>query len=311
MTSIDHMTSPAALSSTESTECSARRSGRGLLPTLRRLILRDPVALAAIVALVVVSVGALAAPTLDLPDPLALDPGQRLVDPGAPGHPLGTDELGRDILSRLAWGARTSLLIPVMPILGAVLIGAALGVIGGYFGRWIDGLIMRAMDVLLAFPSILLAIGIAAALGPGLNNALIAIGVVEVPTFARLVRSTALSTRHLEYVQAARCLGATDGAIIWRHVLPSTFSPVLVYGTLGYGRVIILAASLSFLGLGVQPPVPDWGAMLDAGRKVMLLAPHVATIPGLAIFAVSLAINVLGDVLRDALDPRLSTSSGE
>lgn len=308
MTAADSASDVMSSSAPASEERGGRRTERGLLPTLRRLILHDPIALAAIVMLMLATLGALAAPALGLPDPLALNPGERLTDPGVPGHPLGTDELGRDILSRMAWGARTSLVIPIVPILGAIVFGAALGVIGGYFGRWIDGLIMRAMDVLLAFPSILLAIGIAAALGPGLNNALIAIGIVEVPTFARLVRSVALSTRHLEYVQAARCLGASDSALVWRHVLPSTVSPVLVYGTLGYGRVIILAASLSFLGLGVQPPVPDWGAMLDAGRKVMLLAPHVATIPGLAIFAVSLAINVLGDVLRDALDPRLSAS---
>lgn len=270
-----------------------------------RRLLRDRAAIGGAVVLAVIVLLVLFAPLVAGYDPLETAPAKRLTPPLTGGHLLGTDELGRDIFSRLLWGGRTSLMIALGPVLISVGIGGLLGLAAGYFGRWVDVAIMRLMDILLAFPSILLAVGIAAALGPGLGNLMIALVVVGIPSIARIVRSSVLQIRELEYVQAARTLGAGDWRIVLGHVLPNVITPVIVFATLETGRKIILASGLNFLGLGVQPPLPDWGAMLATGRQVMVTAPHVATVPGLVIVVVTLAVNILGDGLRDALDPRL------
>jgi peptide/nickel transport system permease protein len=273
-----------------------------------RSLRRDRLALAcgALLALVVLIViaAALVAPH----DPYAQRPELRNVPPGTSGYLLGGDELGRDILSRLIWGGQNSLKVAVLPVLLSVLLGGLLGIVSAYYGGWVDSLIMRALDVLLAFPSVLLALAIAAALGPGMENAVLAIVVVAVPVLARIVRSAVLSVREREFVLAARASGSDDLRIMLRQILPNILSPIIVYATLETGRVIILASGLSFLGLGIKPPEPDWGVMLASGREYIRTAPHGATIPGLVIFVVTLAFNVLGDGLRDALDPRLRTA---
>ncbi|MBI4641501.1 MAG: ABC transporter permease [Candidatus Tectomicrobia bacterium] len=251
--------------------------------------------------------GALFAPWIAPYDPLQADSKIRLLPPGSPGHLLGTDKIGRDILSRMLLGARTSLRVAFLPVAFSLMIGLALGLISGYFGGPIDMVIMRLLDILLAFPSILLAIAIAASLGPGLNNAVLAITVVSIPVFARIVRSSVMSVRQLDFVEAAQSVGASAPQILIHQILPNVISPLIIYATLETGRVIILSAGLSFLGLGVQPPTPDWGAMLSDGRDVLAIAPHVATVPGLAIFVLTLCFNVVGDGLRDALDPRLQS----
>jgi len=220
-------------------------------------------------------------------------------------HLLGTDSQGRDILSRIIYGARVSVQVGVISVGIALVIGTFMGAVAGYYGGWVDNVIMRLVDIMLAFPSVLLAIAITAVLGPELKNAMIAIGVVNIPSFARIVRSTVLSVKSMEYVEAARAIGATDTRIIYRHVLPNSMAPLIVQTTLSIGTAILDAAALSFLGLGAQPPTPEWGAMLSDGRSYLQKAPWVMFFPGMAIMLVVLGFNLLGDGLRDALDPRL------
>ena len=220
-------------------------------------------------------------------------------------HWFGVDALGRDIFSRILMGARISLAAGFVSVAIGAFIGTILGLLAGYFEGWWDRVIMRICDVLFAFPGILLAIGVVAILGGGMINVIFAVAIFSIPTFARLVRGTALSLKHLTFVEAARSLGATDATLVWRHIFPGTVSAVIVYFSLRIGTSIITAASLSFLGMGAQPPTPEWGAMLDAARSEMLTAPHAAIFPALAIFLTVLAFNLLGDGLRDALDPRL------
>lgn len=220
-------------------------------------------------------------------------------------HWMGTDEFGRDVLSRVIWGAQASLQAGATAASIALVAGLVLGMLAAYYGGRTDSLIMRLMDVVLAFPYILLAIAVVAILGPGLRNAMIAIAIVYVPHYARVVRGSVLSVRAREYVEAARALGAADGRVIWQHVLPNTLAPVIVQTTLNVGSAIIDTAGLSFLGLGTQPPTPDWGNMLSAGRSYIIDSPWIATFPGLAILVTVLAFNLMGDALRDALDPRL------
>ncbi len=283
------------------------RAPAGQWRMVGRALRRDKLALlgAGVVAAAVLI--ALLGPLLAPHDPYRVNAGLRLRPPGTPGHLLGTDELGRDILSRLMYGARVSLPIAFLPVVISSLLGTLLGLVAGYFGKGLDTGIMRVLDVLFAFPPILLAIAIVAALGPNMINAVLAITVVSVPVFARLARASTLSLREIGYVEAARSAGSSDARIIARHILPNIIAPVIVYATLETGRLVIFAAGLSFLGLGVRPPTADWGGMLASGRDVLARAPHVATIPGLVILVVTLALNVLGDGLRDALDPRLRT----
>jgi peptide/nickel transport system permease protein len=227
----------------------------------------------------------------------------RLQPPSAE-QPFGTDEFGRSVFARVAFGARVSLLTGVVPVVLALLVGSAVGLVAGYFRGRVDGLLMRAMDVLLAFPSLLLALAVVGTLGPGLSNAVIAIAIVGVPQYARLVRSVVLGTREEEYVQAARALGAGDTRLMLRHVLPSAIGPIVVQATLGVGFAILAIAGLSFLGLGVQPPTSDWGEMLARGRRYLPDATWLMVFPGLAVSLTVLGFNLLGDGLRDALDPR-------
>ena len=220
-------------------------------------------------------------------------------------HLFGVDSLGRDIFSRILMGARISLAAGFVSVAVGAVIGTLLGLVAGYYEGWADRIIMRICDVLFAFPGILLAIGIVAILGGGMTNVIAAVAIFSVPTFARLVRGNTLALKHLTYVEAARSLGASDRTIVLRHILPGTVSAVVVYFSLRIGTSIITAASLSFLGMGAQPPTPEWGAMLDAARSDMLVAPHEAIFPALAIFLTVLAFNLLGDGLRDALDPKI------
>ena len=220
-------------------------------------------------------------------------------------HWFGVDALGRDIYSRILMGARISLAAGFLSVAVGAFIGTILGLIAGYNEGWWDRIIMRIADVLFAFPGILLAIGIVAILGGGMTNVVVAVAVFSIPTFARLVRGNTLALKHLTFIEAARSLGASDRTIIFRHIFPGTIAAVVVYFSLRIGTSIITAASLSFLGMGAQPPTPEWGAMLDAARADMLTAPHEAIFPALAIFVTVLAFNLLGDGLRDALDPKI------
>ena len=223
-----------------------------------------------------------------------------------PQHILGLDGNIRDEFSRLLYGARLSLVIGLSTVTFAIGIGTVLGALSGYFGGWIDNTIMRVMDVLLAFPSLLLAIAIVTVLGPGLINALLAIGIVSIPTYARVVRASVLSVREMDYVSATRALGGNVNEILFRRILPNALTPLIVQGTLGIATAILDAAALSFLGLGAQPPTPEWGSMLGAERNQVFTAPHLVFFPGVAIALTVLSFNLLGDGLRDALDPRLA-----
>jgi len=260
-------------------------------------------AAAAVIAAAVLA--ALLAPVLPLVDPDAVDTPNRLKGPGTPGHWLGTDEFGRDMLARLVWGARISLLAGVATATASMLMGVLLGVYAGHRGGRADTVVMRLTDILMAFPYILLAIAIVAGLGPGLANAMVAIAIVGFPIYARLARGLVLSLREREFVEAARALGSPDHVILRRHLLPHLLAPVVVAWSLDVGAKILATAGLSFLGLGTQPPTADWGSMLATARTFVVLRPHVALLPGLAIFLVVLSLNVLGDALQDYLDPRM------
>ena len=265
---------------------------------------RNRLAAAAFVVIMLAVGAALAAPWLPLIDPDIVDTPHRLQPPLTPGHLLGTDEFGRDLLSRLAWGSRVSLLAGVGTAGLAMLVGVTLGILGGYYTGWIEMTVMRLTDILMAFPYILLAIAIVAGLGPGLRNAMIAIAIVGFPFYTRLVRSVVLSVREREFVEAARALGSRDAVILGRHVMPHLLSPLIVAFSLDVGAKILATAGLSFLGLGTQPPTADWGSMLATGRQFVILRPHVVLLPGLAIFVIVLALNLVGDAVRDFLDPR-------
>lgn len=220
-------------------------------------------------------------------------------------HPLGTDEFGRDILSRIIHGTQISLMTGIVGVLIAVVLGVALGTISGYFGGWADSLIMRLMDIFMAFPSFLLALAIVSVLGPGMVNVMIAIGIFSVPTFARLSRSSVISIKDKEYIEAVKSMGGSHLHIIMKHIIPNSIAPIIVLSTMRIATAIITAAGLSFLGMGAQPPTPEWGAMLSTGREYLRVAPHVSTMPGLAIMFLVLGFNMLGDGLRDALDPKM------
>lgn len=282
-----------------------------LSPAARRELARQwyrfkkrPVAVAGLVIVLAFVLVALITPWIAPYDPFEPNFNKILAPPGG-GHLLGTDELGRDIFSRILYGSRISIMVGVVAIGLAALVGVPLGLIAGYYGGRLDNIIMRAIDVLMAFPSILLAIVIVSILGPGLENAVIAVGVFTVPAFARLTRGEVLAIKNQEYIEAAQAMGANDGWIILWHIVPNIISPLIVWSTLNVSSAILTAAGLGFLGLGAQPPSPEWGAMLAKGREYLLVAPHVTTFTGLAILLLALGLNLLGDGLRDILDPRL------
>jgi ABC-type dipeptide/oligopeptide/nickel transport system permease subunit len=248
---------------------------------------------------------ALIAPFATTYDPEAMRLEDALKEP-SPAHVLGTDHLGRDILARLAYGARISLLIGFAAVGLGLVVGVPLGAISGYYGGWVDLTIQRVIDVLLSFPGFLLALSLVAVLGVGIDKVIIAVGLGVLPAFVRLVRATTLSISRRSYVEASRVCGASGPLIIWRHVLPNVSAPIVVQGTFGLGSTLLTAAGLGFLGLGVQGPTPEWGAMLGEGRQFIFSNPNLATFPGLAIFLTVLGFNLAGDGLRDALDPLLN-----
>ncbi len=273
--------------------------------SLGQRIWRNKSAVVALAVLLAIIGLAATAPWLPITPPNEINPPDKLSLPGENGYILGSDQLGRDNLSRLIWGGRVSLTAGFVASSLALLIGVTIGLFAGFYGGHTDNVLMRITDVVLAFPVFLLAIGIIAALGPGLFNAMLAAAIAGFPLYARVVRGSVLSARETDYVMAARMIGIGNRRIMQRHLLPNVFAPILVTYTLDIGAMIILTSSLSFLGLGTQPPTADWGNMIASGRSLIRTHPHLIILPGLAIFVVVLALNVLGDGLRDALDPRL------
>ena len=269
-----------------------------------RTLRHNPIAMAALFGFGLLLLTVILAPVITSIPPNDHDY-EHLLEPPSWTHPFGTDDLGRDILSRVLWGGRESLRVAVMAIAVAVSGGIVVGLVSGYFGGWLDTLIMRIVDVLLAFPSILLLLSIVAALGPNLGTVLIALGISAIPSFSRLVRGSVLAARNYEYVTAARVLGASDAYIMFTQILPNIMAPLIIYATVGLGGAILTTAGLSYLGLGAQPPSPEWGAMLNAGRTHLRDAWWMSVFPGLAIFLAVLFVNLLSDGLRDALDPKL------
>ncbi|MDQ1703421.1 MAG: peptide/nickel transport system permease protein [Frankiaceae bacterium] len=261
-----------------------------------------------VVILLVIAISALA-PLLAPHDPIVGESVNRLLPLGAPGHLLGTDGQGRDILSRLIWGGRYSLTVAIVPVLCAIPVSLFVGIAAGYFGGRIGNAVMRVLDVVFAFPLVLLAIAIAAVLGPGLRNMMFAIWITLIPYMTRVVYTSTVQETQKDYVEAAKAAGSSQLQVLRMQLLPNVLSPLVVYGTTLCGVMITTAAGLSFLGVGVTPPAPDWGVMTADGRDVLLEGhPSVATIPGLAILLVSVAFNLLGDGIRDALDPRKQTA---
>lgn len=267
----------------------------------------QPVALLAGVFVLVLIVLAFAAPAIAPFDAENYFDYDRLNDGPSLMHWFGVDSLGRDIFSRVLVGTRISLIAGFVSVAIGAFIGTVAGLLAGYYEGWWDRITMRVCDVLFAFPGILLAIAVVAIMGTGISNVIIAVAIFSIPAFARLVRGNTLVLKHQTYIESARSIGASDWTIILRHLLPGTVSSIVVYFTMRIGTSIITAASLSFLGLGAQPPTPEWGAMLNEARADMVIAPHVAIFPALAIFFTVLAFNLLGDGLRDALDPKLKT----
>jgi len=286
----------------------AKRASSGRPNTLA-LLLNNTLATAGLVVFALIVLIALAAPLLPLPDPDVTAPANRLFRPLTEGHLLGTDALGRDILSRLIWGTRVSLLVGISATLIAAFFGSLIGLVAGYAGGRVDTLLMRGIDMVMAFPYILLALAIVAVLGPGLLNALYAIAVVNIPFFARNIRGIALGLSRREFVDAARLSGKSNAQILFIEVLPNVLPVIIITMSTTIGWMILETAGLSFLGLGAQPPQADLGSMLGDGRKILFTAPHVSIIPGLMIFALVMSINLLGDGVRDVLDPRLKSGA--
>lgn len=281
-------------------------AARGLVakkPTRFSLFLKNRRAVFGLAIIVIATVAAVVAPLLTPFGPYQTD-FEAILAPPSFSHLFGTDELGRDVLTRVIFGARISLSVGLISVGIALLAGTMLGLIAGYFGGLMDNLIMRVMDVILAFPSILLALAISAALGPSLFNVMLAIGFVNIPRFARLVRGQVLSLREADYISAVEALGQKTHLIIFRHLLPNSLSPIIVQASIAMGWAILSEASLSFLGVGIAPPTPSWGYMLSAGRGYMELALWITLFPGIAIFLTVLGFNLIGDGIRDAFDPR-------
>ncbi|HDL84879.1 MAG TPA: ABC transporter permease [Candidatus Acetothermia bacterium] len=263
---------------------------------------KDRLAVVSLGIISILLISAILAQVIAPYDPASQRMSERRLPPGSPGHLLGTDGFGRDIASRLVYGGRISLMVGLVSVGVGMLIGMTLGLIAGYF-KHLDNLIMRVMDILLAFPGVLIAIIVVAILGPGLYNVIIAISVFSIPMFARLTRGATLSAKEETYVLAARSLGAPTSRILLQHILPNIVSPIIVFATVRIGVSILNAAALSFLGIGAQPPMPEWGVMISEGRNFLYTSPYIAFVPGLAILIVVLSFNLLGDGIRDALDP--------
>jgi peptide/nickel transport system permease protein len=281
-----------------------RSAPRSLTSDALHRLLRDRAAMAGLLIVCAMAVLAIGAPIFARSDPVEQTLAQRLKPP-SPAHPFGTDNLGRDVYSRVLYGGRLSLRVGIVAVVLGAVVGTLLGLVAGYAGRVADSTISRVMEVILAFPSTLLAIAIVAARGPGIENTMLAIGLISIPIYARLTRASVLSLRERDFVLAARCTGASGRRILFRHILPNGLSPLIVQATLGIATAIVEAAALGFLGLGAQPPTPEWGLMLTDARNFLLNAPWAMIFPGLAIMLTVLGFNLFGDGLRDALDPQL------
>ncbi len=281
-----------------------KRVHRGPLAEVLFRLSKSPLAMFGLAIILLLVFCAIFAEVISPYNPTAQDLAHMFETPSS-AHWLGTDEFGRDILSRLIYGARVSLQVGFVAVGIALVLGGFLGAVSGYYGGRLDNAIMRVMDVLLSIPQTLLAIAIVAALGPSLMNLMIAVGISAVPTYARIVRGSVLSIRNMEFIEAARAVGSPDLRIILKHIIPNSMAPIIVQSTLGVASAILNAAGLSFIGLGIQPPNPEWGAMLSGGRQYIRDFPHMTLYPGLAIMFTILALNFLGDGLRDALDPKL------
>lgn len=282
-----------------------QRKPRSLSRDALNRLLRSPSGVIGLTMLAILIIIALGADQIAPYPPLAVDPPSAFQGPSW-AHPFGTDEFGRDVLSRVLHGTRISLQVGFVATLVAVSLGIAIGLLSGYAGGIVDGLSMRAVDIMLAIPSQLLALAIVAALGPNMRNVMLAVGISAVPRFTRLVRGTVLSAKQAVYVEAARTIGCRSRRVVFRHILPNVLGPAVVLATLYVSAAILLAAGLSFLGMGAQPPTPEWGAMVSKGRWYLRAAPWVTTFPGIAIMVTVLAVNLLGDALRDAMDPRMT-----
>ena len=265
---------------------------------------RNPLAMIGLAITVALVVMSLLAPMLAPYDPIAQNLAERLQPPGTTGHWMGTDDFGRDIWTRILFGSRITLQIVLLVILTAPLVGLIIGTVAGYFGGWVDQVLMRITDIFLAFPKLILALALVAVLGPGMVNAVLAIALTSWPPYARVARAETLTVRNSDYIAAVKLQGAGAVRVIWGHVMPMCLPSVIIRVSLDMAGVILTAAGLGFLGLGVQPPSPEWGLMIASGRKFLFEQWWVATMPGLAIFVVSLGFNLLGDGLRDVLDPR-------
>lgn len=269
-----------------------------------RELSKNPGAIAGLIVLVILVLGAIFASIITRHEPNIINPPDRLQSPNSE-HWLGADPFGRDLYTRLVYGARVSLPVGFIAVLISASIGIVLGLVSGYYGRVVDGVIMRLIDIMLAFPGILLALVVVAILGPNLRNVMIAVGIGGIPRYTRLVRGSVLSSRELLYVEAARVVGVPDRKILFRQILPNVVGPAVVLSTISIGSAILSAAGLSFLGLGAQPPDAEWGSMLADGRQFLRTDPWVTAVPGVAIMLTVLSVNLLGDGLRDILDPRL------
>ncbi len=282
----------------------SKRKKRGIGKGIFHFLKQNPLALFGTVVILISVLSSVLVPILPLQDPLYQDVTKRLSAPSAE-HLFGTDNFGRDVLSRVIWGGRVSLLVGVLSVIIGSLIGIIMGIISGYFGRYVDVVIMRITDILLAFPALLLAMAICTAVGSSLWNVIIAISIVTIPRFSRLVRGSTLSVKEADFVEAARAVGQNKTKIIFLHILPNVFSPVMVLATLWIPAAIITEASLSFLGLGVMPPTPTWGNIVNDGKSYLQNAPWISLFSGSIIVLVVMAFNFIGDAVRDAFDPRL------
>ncbi|WP_257166238.1 ABC transporter permease [Bradyrhizobium sp. SRS-191] len=297
------MTSPSAINE-QSLQAAPATNARGYWATVGRRIVRDKVSMVCVAVLLLIVLSALLAPYLHLADPYQGSMIRRLRHIGTPNYPLGTDELGRDMLARLIYGGRLSLLIGISPVILAFGIGTMLGLVAGYVGGWVNTMIMRTIDVFYAFPSVLLAIAISGALGAGITNSIVSLTIVFVPQITRVAESVTTGVRNRDFVEAARASGANAFTIMRAHMLGNVLGPIFVYATGLISVSMILAAGLSFLGLGTKPPEPEWGLMLNTLRTAIYVNPWVAALPGVMIFAVSICFNLLSDGLRSAMDIR-------